>query len=77
MVQVLDPPYAPAVVDYSQLLARPSGSGRLLVRRTTGEYLASRAWLPPLALLVALLYKPVRRLFGKRSTVDSSTGLSA
>ena len=77
MVQVLDPPYAPAVVDYSQLLARPSWSGRLLVRRTTGEYLASRAWLPILALLGVLLYKPVRRLFGKRSTVDSSAGLSA
>lgn len=67
MVQVLDPPYAPALVDYSQLLARRSWSGRLLVRRTTAEYLTSWAWLPLLVVLIVLLCRPIRRHFTRRS----------
>jgi ABC-type bacteriocin/lantibiotic exporter with double-glycine peptidase domain len=54
VVQVLDPPSAPAVMDYEQLLASPSWTGRMLVRETPTEWFISWIWLGiPCALLLA------------------------
>lgn len=45
MVQVLDPPSAPAVVDYDQLLASPDWTGRVLVQETLAERFLSWSWV--------------------------------
>ncbi len=71
MVQVIDPPLPPRVLDYRQLRAIPGWTGRVLVRR---EPWWSRFRLPLLiagiGLLLSFGIRPLRRSLGL--TVGSS-----
>ena len=54
MVQVLDPPSAPAVVDYEQLLSSQSWTGQILLQQTPRWWFNRWIWLGiPCALLLA------------------------
>jgi len=68
MVQVIDPPFPPRVLDYRQLKAVPGWTGRVLVRR---EPWYRRSWIPlsfaGVALLSSLGVGPLRRSLANRS----------
>lgn len=50
MVQVLDPPFAPRVVDYADLLASRQWTGRILVPQSAFERFVEIAWFPLIGL---------------------------
>jgi len=55
VVQVIDPPSGPVVMDDDRLLASPAWTGRLLVPETRAEWIGTRGWVvAPVALLVLL-----------------------
>lgn len=68
MVQVLDPPHAPAIMDYTHLLGGGLWTGRVLMPQTTGEWLAAQAWwvIVPLVPLALFLVPRWRLLRGSR-----------
>ena len=57
MVQVLEPPHPPRVMDYDTLLKSGQWTGALLVPESNGEWLAARAPYALIALLPVLLIR--------------------
>ena len=45
VVQVIDPPLAPTIMDYDKLLASPGWTGRMLIRQTAAEWIFSWIWV--------------------------------
>ena len=63
VVQVIDPPSAPAILDYQKLLSSSGWTGRMLVRQSASEWFFSRIWLIiPLLMVLALAYLVRRRI---------------
>ena len=74
MVQIIDPPSAPVITDYDQLLAARSWTGRLLIPRSKTDYLLSWLWtaLPFIFFLLSVnvlrrikLRKAIRKFFAR------------
>jgi ABC-type bacteriocin/lantibiotic exporter with double-glycine peptidase domain len=65
MVQLIDPPDDPRIIDYEELLSRPDWTGRILVPQTMGEVLRPWAWFLAI-LLLPFGFKAVRRKANRR-----------
>jgi len=52
MVQVIDPPHAPWIIDYDRLLAGPKWTGRILIPRSTWKVRQAAPWLSAAAGVV-------------------------
>ena len=73
VVQVIDPPFAPAIMDYEKLLASRSWTGRMLIRQTTAEWFFSWIWVTiPFLLLLAGANLARRDIRARKGTITDS-----